>query len=294
MGRLAHLHTAFPYVNATNRRAVPSGHKLIILFKNASGGRRNLWQCNVLGNQGAFMLRRDFVRAVVSVSIAPRALLSQQTANPAPPPPPPAPVPWTLGLNPKTPQPHTAVVDGIVETELRFFSPQQMATLTRLSDVLLPPIGNKPGAVQAETPRFIDFLIDSSPDARRKIYSGGLDWLDAESHRKFSLPFAKLSNEQSDTLLKPWLRTWMSDHPPNEPHADFVNIAHHDIREATVNSKAWSEVASVGAQEATAVGLYWSPIEPDLYFESATCSKIPAHITAASKEAHTGTTYPRQ
>jgi len=217
------------------------------------------------------MLRRDFVRAVVSVSIAPRALLSQQTANPAPPPP--APVPWTLGLNPKT--------------------PQQMATLTRLSDVLLPPIGNKPGAIQAETPSFIDFLIESSPDARRKIYSGGLDWLDAESHRKFNLPFAKLSKEQADTLLKPWLRTWMSDHPPSEPHADFVNIAHHDIREATVNSKAWSEVPSVGAQEATAVGLYWSPIEPDLYFESAACSKIPAHIPGASKEAHTGTTYPR-
>ena len=34
------------------------------------------------------MLRRDFVRAVVSVSIAPRLLLSQQTANPALPPPP--------------------------------------------------------------------------------------------------------------------------------------------------------------------------------------------------------------
>ena len=44
------------------------------------------------------MLRRDFVCAVVSVSFAPRLLLSQQT-NPAPPPP--APVPWTLGLNPQ-------------------------------------------------------------------------------------------------------------------------------------------------------------------------------------------------
>ena len=46
------------------------------------------------------MLRRDFVCAVVSVSFAPRLLLSQQTANPAPPPP--APVPWTMGLNPET------------------------------------------------------------------------------------------------------------------------------------------------------------------------------------------------
>jgi hypothetical protein len=45
------------------------------------------------------MLRRDFVRTVISVCLAPKLLLSQQRATDAPPPP--APVPWTLGLNPK-------------------------------------------------------------------------------------------------------------------------------------------------------------------------------------------------
>ncbi|WP_433964074.1 hypothetical protein [Tunturiibacter gelidiferens] len=47
------------------------------------------------------MQRREFVRAVISVGLLPKALLAQQTATPDPPPP--APVPWTLGLNPKTP-----------------------------------------------------------------------------------------------------------------------------------------------------------------------------------------------
>jgi hypothetical protein len=237
------------------------------------------------------MLRRDFVRVVISVSLAPRLALSQQTVNPAPPPP--APVPWTLGLNPKTPLPQTEVADEIAETELRFFTSQQMATLTRLSDVLLPPIGNKPGAVQAETPLFLDFLIGSSPDARKHLYAGGLDWLDSESHHRFRVPFADLNHTQADAMLKPWLRTWMSDHPPNEPHADFVNIAHEDIRTATVNSKAWSDVTSVGGQEATQVGLYWSPIEPDLYAEGSANSRIPAYVNAAPRAAHTSSSYPQ-
>ncbi len=191
------------------------------------------------------MLRRDFVRAVVSVSFAPRLLLSQQTANPVPPLP--APVPWTLGLNPRTPLPHTEVADEVAVTKQHFFTQVQMATLIRLCDVLLPPIGNKPGALQAETPLFLDFLIGSSPAARKKVYTGGLNWLDAESQKRFGKAFAKLNEAQADAILKPWLRTWMSDHPPTESHADFVNIAHEDIRTAAVNSKAWSDAPSSDA-----------------------------------------------
>jgi hypothetical protein len=237
------------------------------------------------------MLRRDFVRAVVSVSFAPRLLLSQQTANPVPPPP--APVPWTLGLNPKTPLPHTEVADVIAETKQRFFTAVQMATLIRLCDVLLPPIGNKPGALQAETPLFLDFLIGSSPTSRKKVYTGGLDWLDAESQKRYRKAFSKLNEEQADALLKPWLRTWMNDHPPTELHADFVNIAHEDIRTATVNSKAWSDTSSADAQSFAETGLYWYPIVPDVDASSADCTRMPVHVIAAPKATHSIPAYPR-
>jgi hypothetical protein len=237
------------------------------------------------------MLRREFVRAVVSVSIAPRLLLSQQAANPAPPPP--APVPWTLGLNPKTPLPQTEVVDGIAKTEQRFFTSVQMATLVRLCDVLMPPIGNKPGALQAETPLFLDFLIGRSPAARKKAYTVGLNWLDSESQSRYGKAFAKVDDGQADAILKPWLRTWMSDHPPTELHADFVNIAHEDIRTATVNSKAWSEVPSVGALASTETGLYWYPIEPDIYEANSGLSPAPLHVIATPKATHSIPSYPR-
>jgi len=205
------------------------------------------------------MLRRDFVRAIVSLGLAPQALLAQQAGQTQLPLP--APVPWPTGFNPQTPVPHTELADEIAQSEPTFFTSHQMATLSRLCDVLLPPIGNKPGALQAQTPLFLDFLIGASPTARQKMYTGGLAWLNEQALAKFKTAFAGLDNSQVDAILKPWLRTWMSDHPPMEPHADFINIAHSDIRSATVNSKQWNEVPSVGAQEKTAAALYWEPIE---------------------------------
>lgn len=237
------------------------------------------------------MLRRDFVRAVAAVSLAPKLLWSQQAANPTLPPP--APVPWTLGLNPKTPLPLTEVVDGIAETEVSFFTPLQMQTFARLCDTLLPPLGNKPGALAADTPRFLDFLIGSSPDERKRLYTGGLDWLEEESESRHKLPFARLDPAQVDGLIKPWLRTWMTDHPPTEPHADFINIAHEDILTATMNSKAWDDGGSAAAQDWVTGGLYWSPIDPDIYCEGESCERQPPHVAAIPKGVHTMPIYSR-
>jgi hypothetical protein len=236
------------------------------------------------------MLRRDFVRAVISFLFAAKMSKAQQVSDPTLPPP--APVPWTLGLNSRTPMPATELADEIAATELRFFSGTQMGTLMRLSDVLLPPLNGKPGALQAQTPIFLDFLIGSSPEPRQKTYTGGLDWLEAEAQAKFKTSFAKLDDDQAGDLLNPWLRTWMTDHPPTEPHADFINIAQDDIRAATINSKAWSDVPSVGAEESTEVALYWSPIEPDIYGPEAS-EYIPPHVQAAPKAANTMPSYPR-
>ncbi len=174
------------------------------------------------------MKRREFVWMVAGVAVAPEALFGQQTQNPLPPPP--APVPWTLGLNPKTPIPQTVNEDALAETDLHFFTAAQFAVLVRLSALMMPASGDKPGAIDAEAPAFLDFLIGVSPAPRKTLYTTGLAWLDAESQRKSGMLFAKTSNEQADSIVKPWLRTWMTDHPPTEMHADFVNIAHADIR----------------------------------------------------------------
>lgn len=236
------------------------------------------------------MQRRKFVRVLIAAGLAPRFLLAQQAGNPAPPPP--APVPWTLGLNPLTPLPHTESVDAVAEADLGFFSAEEMATLTRLSELLLPAIGTRPGAIAAGTPAFLDFLIGKSPTERKRLYTAGLDWLNAESRRKYGKPFVETNGAQADAMVKPWMRTWMTDHPPTELHADFLNIAHADIRVATMNSKAWSD--AVSPQDRDANGLYWSPIDPDIYAVGFDRVHVrPSLPVAAPKASHMMPSYPR-
>ena len=235
------------------------------------------------------MRRRDFVRGLLAVGAATK-LVAQQAAAP---PPPPAPVPWLLGLNSKTPMPHVATAEEVASAQLRFFSPQQMATLTRLSEVVMPPVGEKPGAVQAQAPAFLDFLIGSSSGERQKLYSNGLDWLDAESKKKYNAEFARLTDQQAGELLKPWMRTWLNDHPPTEEHADFVNIAHDDIRTATVNSREWSSAPEKGREPRTEEELYWSPIQPDLSTQSGRALSVPAHVQATPPSKHQIPSYRR-
>ena len=74
----------------------------------------------------------------------------------------------------------------------------------------------------------------------------------------------------------------MSDHPPMETHADFVNVAHDEIRDATFNSEAWAESATSGTRQGTPTGIYWSPIDPETRTMN---SNAKPHVQAAEGSA---------
>ena len=148
--------------------------------------------------------------------------------------------------------------------------------------------------IAAGTPAFLDFLIGESPAERKKLYTAGLDWLDAESRRKYGKRFVETSGAQADAMVKPWMRTWMTDHPPTELHADFLNIAHADIRVATMNSKAWSQASTNAEQDPSGLGLYWSPIDPDIYAVGFDRVHVrPSPPVGAPKASHMAPSYPR-
>jgi hypothetical protein len=123
--------------------------------------------------------------------------------------------------------------------------------------------------------------------------ASGLDWLDGESKKKFNTGFAQLTDLQAGELLKPWMRTWLNDHPPEEIHADFINIAHDDIRTATVNSREWSAVPEKSREPRTEEELYWSPIQPDLHAQDSRAANAQPHVQAVPPSGHHIPAYPR-
>jgi hypothetical protein len=231
------------------------------------------------------MRRRDFVKAIVAASATAKSMLGQQSATPVAPsvpsatPTAPGPVPWMRGLMEVKPLPITSIVpDAVAQTDAYFFNAQQLATLRRLSEILLPPLKGYPGAKEAGTPEFIDFLIGVSPTERQQMYQSGLDRLDAEAKQHFGVAFSELEKSQADQLIRPWLRTWMTDHPPTEPYARFINIAHSDIRTATINSQAWSDAR----RRAPDMELYWFPVDPDIHREGPASVRRPTQNKRSS------------
>lgn len=227
------------------------------------------------------MRRRDFVKAIVAVPVTAMPIFGQnaapttgeKTSEPqssstaaAPPAPETAPKrveePQSFGF--QSPAIPSTIPDEVATTEQHYFSAEHMATLRKLGDMMLPPMNGYPGSTQACAPEFLDFLISVSPVERQTTYRSGLDRLNVEAHKEFGIPFAQVNTEQADALLRPWLRTWMVDHPPTEPYAHFINVAHEDIRTATMNSQAWSIAATSAGERAPGIGWYWSPIDPDI------------------------------
>lgn len=228
------------------------------------------------------MRRRDFVKGILAASAAARTLAGQQAASPAatagttaapaaaqettaistvaP-----GPLPWMRGLleaKPLTIPPLSP--DAVAQTNADFFNVQQAATLRRFAEVLMPPLKGYPGALEAGAPEFLDFLIGASPRERRQMYLTGLDRLDAEAKRLFGIEFAHTDKAQADKVIRPWLRAWMNDHPPTEPFEHFINVAHSDIRSATINSQAWNDAAVAAGKHAQGVDFYWYPVDPDM------------------------------
>jgi len=189
--------------------------------------------------------RRQFVQAIAAASAAP-AILAQGPAPVVP------------------PKIATIAASQAAEPVLKFFTATQYSTLRHAASLLQPAYNNLPGAIEAEAPEFLDFLLAVSPAPRQALYRGGLDHLSSQAKRLFKKEFAALSAAEADQILKPLIVPWTFD-PPANPHQHFLTDLRADLRTATTNSAPYAAVAATTSRRGrgrSSAGLYWLPIDP--------------------------------
>ena len=79
--------------------------------------------------------------------------------------------------------------------EEKFFSPEEMTTITILADIIIPKDAVSGSASDAKVPDFIEFIVKDMPQHQTPI-RGGLRWLDVESLKRFEKSFAALTEKQ--------------------------------------------------------------------------------------------------
>ena len=159
------------------------------------------------------------------------------------------------GAEPAGPLP-LALPEDAAEPAAHFLTVEEMATLRRLGEVVVPKT-RTPGALEAGAPEFLDFYLSQSDRARQGLYREGLGRLNAEARRRFREPFAELGVSQIDELLEPLRRPWTPDAP--DALTAFLRAAKEDLLRATVSSRQWAS-ATEGRQR-PAGGTYWYPVE---------------------------------
>ena len=195
------------------------------------------------------MKRRRFMQTIaaapaLAVPAAAPVLAQPQTQRPAP----------------EAPKLEISAADAAADTTPRFFSAPQLAALRKLSDILMPPLNNMPGALEAKAAEFLDFLIGASAAERKQLYKNGLDTLQTQAHKKFGKAFADLNETQAGELLAPLRKPWTYN-PPADPFERFLREAKADVRTATMNSREYSTAGSGGGRRGGGVGQYWYPID---------------------------------
>jgi hypothetical protein len=87
-----------------------------------------------------------------------------------------------------------------VKAQPNFFTAHEMATITLLSDIIIPKDAVSGSATDAKVPEFIEFIVKDMPDHQVPM-RGGLKWLDLHSYKKHSKAFTECSNKEQIAIV---------------------------------------------------------------------------------------------
>jgi hypothetical protein len=84
--------------------------------------------------------------------------------------------------------------------EEKFFSEHEFATITILTDIIIPKDDISGSASDAKVPEFIEFIVHDMPNHQVPL-KGGLRWLDMQCLKRYEKPFKDCSQQQQIELV---------------------------------------------------------------------------------------------
>ncbi len=82
----------------------------------------------------------------------------------------------------------------------KFFTDHEMATITVLSDIIIPRDEISGSASEAKVPEFIEFIVKDMPQHQVPM-KGGLRWLDLQCMKRFEKSFKDCTPQQQVELI---------------------------------------------------------------------------------------------
>jgi hypothetical protein len=82
----------------------------------------------------------------------------------------------------------------------KFFTEEEMATISVLSDIIIPKDAVSGSATDAKVPDFIEFIVKEKQEFQTPM-RGGLRWLNLQSVKLYEKPFTECSAQQQISLV---------------------------------------------------------------------------------------------
>lgn len=85
-------------------------------------------------------------------------------------------------------------------TSYTFFTPNELATITILGDIIIPKDDVSGSASDAKVPEFIEFIVKDMPEHQVPM-RGGLRWLDMQCLNRYNNSFADCNKQQQIEIV---------------------------------------------------------------------------------------------
>lgn len=123
-----------------------------------------------------------------------------------------------------------------VEAEPEFFTPHELATVTVLSDIIVPKDAISGSATEAKVPEFIAFIVKDMPEHQTPM-RGGLRWLDMQCFKQFDKAFVDCTAAEQIKMVDQIAYPEKAD-PKNKQGVAFFNL----MRDLTLTGFYTSEM----------------------------------------------------